>query len=153
MREKGRAALLVGLLGLLGACGEALPVGPGVIAGTVTAPPGGDVAGTVVVACFENLPDCEMLSTTVNGAGAAAPYRLTGLPAGSYGVYAFKDLDGNALDNGDYYGVYAPDPSEVAVVTPPASGIDIQMNVLRGVTRAAMDVPRAVQALARRAGS
>lgn len=137
--------LLGGLLGLLVGCGEVSSTGT--ISGTVTAPAGGDVAGTRVVACYRNEPDCDTFEALISQTGASAAYRISGLPSGSYGVYALKDVDGDgsAAANGDYYGVYAPNPTQVTEVTPPAAGIDIAMRVLSGVTEPVLNAPLAVR--------
>lgn len=137
--------LLGGLLGLLVGCGELSYTGT--ISGTVTAPAGGDVAGTRVVACYRNERDCETFETLVTQSGPSASYRISGLPRGSFGVYALKDVDndGRADGDGDFYGVYAPDPRFVTQVTPPAEGVDITMYVLSGVTQPPLEAPPAVR--------
>lgn len=137
--------LLGGLLGLLVGCGEVSYTGT--ISGTVTAPTGGDVAGTKVYACYRNEPDCATFEALVTQSGPSAAYRISGLPSGSYGVYALKDVDGDgdATANGDYYGVYAPDPAQVTEVVPPVEGVNIVMRVLSGVTQPDLDAPLAVR--------
>ncbi len=134
-----------GLLGLLVGCGQ-VPGGAGSISGTVTAPAGRDVAGTQVFACFENERDCARLGNVkVTASAASATYQLGSLAPGSYGVYALKDADGdgNATGNGDFYGYYNPQASELSLVMPPAENIDIQMTVLTGASK----VPQVIHEL------
>lgn len=146
----GHTLLFGGLLGLLVGCGEVVSGGNGSIVGTVTAPAGGDVAGTRVYACFADEPGCEFLDVTVERSGSSAAYQLLNLPSGSYGVYALKDAngDGDAVDSGDYYGFYQLIPGTAELVTPPASGVDIQLRLLTGNTQ---KVPEAVRELGNRA--
>jgi len=133
-RFKRRTLLLGGLLGLLAGCGQ-VPGGAGTISGVVSAPAGGDVSGTEVFACFANEDGCDRLGLTIDQAGATAAYRLSGLPRGSYGVYALKDADGDGvLENGDFFGYYSRASGDPILVTPPATGIDIEMNELTGAT-------------------
>ncbi len=107
----------------------------GNISGTVTAPTGGDVLGTDVFACFANEDNCERLGLTVAQTGAAAAYTLSSLPGGSYGIYAFKDVDGDGTpENGDFFGHYSKASGESIPVTPPATSIDIKMHTLTGTT-------------------
>ena len=142
MRRTLRHTLLLwSLLGLLGGCGQ-LPGGPAgeaeSISGTITAPPGRDVAGTQVFACYENERDCASLgNVSIQEPAASASYQLGVLPVGSYGVYALKDADGDGSSsgNGDFFGYYNPVAGESSLVTPPAENIDIQMTVLTGASK------------------
>ena len=135
-RLKSRTLLWGGLLGLLAGCGQ-VPGGTGTISGVVSAPAGGDVSGTEVFACFANEDGCERLGLTIEQAGATAAYRLSGLPSGSYGVYALKDADSDGVaDNGDFFGYYSRALGEPALVRPPATGIDIEMTELTGAASA-----------------
>ena len=122
-------------MSLLVACGE-VPTGSGVVTGTVFAPAGESVVNTEVFACFNNETGCARLgSVTIRQGGASAAYTLSGLPSGSYGVYAFKDSDGDGEpSDGDLFGSW--EEGGAALVTPPASGIDIVMAELTGVTPA-----------------
>lgn len=141
----GHTLLLGSLLGLLVGCGEVVPGGNGNIAGTVTAPAGGDVAGTRVYACLANDPNCESLNVAVEQSGSSAAYRIFNLASGSYGVIALKDVDGDGNPGiGDYYGNYKAADGRPGLVTPPESGVDIQMMVL---TDPAHQVPQAVREL------
>ncbi len=141
--------VLGGLFGLLVGCGEVRTVdATGTISGVVAAPTGGDVMGTRVVACYQTEPDCATFETRVTRSGSSAPYRISGLPSGFYSVYALKDVDGDgsAIGNGDYHGMYDPDPRAVSQVSPPAAGVDIEMRALTDATRSGTDTPLAVQA-------
>ncbi len=142
--------LLGGFLGLLAGCGEVVPGGSGSIAGTVTAPAGGDVVGTRVIACYNNQPDCGQLDVTIGESGSAAAYEIDRLPGGSYGVVALKDVngDGDVGDIGDYFGMYESAPGIAELVEPPASGVGIQLRQLTGDTQS---VPKAVLELSSRA--
>ncbi len=90
------------------------------ISGTVTGP--GDVSNTLVIAAVGETPASQAF------ADASGNYTLADLAPGSYQIIAVKDIDNNGLTNGDYIGAYpsfeAPTP-----VTPPASGINITMQV------------------------
>ena len=145
MNRIARHILLWGsLLGLLVGCGQ-MP-GTGSISGTVRAPIGGDVAGTRVFACYENERGCNFLGeVTVTESDTSASYQLGRLAAGSYGVYASKDVNGDGVmsGNGDFFGYYSPNAGQSSLVTPPAESIDIQMTVLTGAGR----VPQVIQEL------
>ena len=138
-RFVNRTLLFGGLMGLLVGCGEILGEA-GSISGTVSAPTGGDVSGTDVFACFANRDGCERLGITVEQTGSTAGYTLSGLPRGSYGVYAFKDVDGDGVpENGDAFGHYSTD-NQTTLVTPPATDVDIEMYTLTGATPALPEV-------------
>lgn len=102
---------------------------PGTLFGTVSVPPDGDVAGTQVIACFPvGKVDCDeqrSQSLEISGSGPSASYSFEGLEEETYIVVAFKDIDGGGLDEGDYYGESAP-------VTPPATGVNVTMEVIGG---------------------
>lgn len=96
------------------------------ISGTVTLAGGGDVSGTAVIAC----PNEACTDAAVAQADATGAYMLADLQAGTYNVFAFKDVDGDqGLSNGDYLGIYSEDGQDFTAVTPPATGIDIAMVV------------------------
>ena len=101
------------------------------LSGTVTAPPGGDVTQTEVIACFLEAGQCNVQSPNTKGAvvGAAGSFTLPGLAAGQYIVVAAKDLDGdNQLTPGDYIGCYGDYPN-CDIATPPQTGLNIQLGV------------------------
>ena len=114
----------------LSACGGSSGPGPATpttgLGGTVVAPPGGDVAGTVVVACLPAGDDaCDPQSETaqITRSGSSAAYSFDSLETASYVVVAFKDVNANGQpDDGDFYGESAP-------VTPPAR-VNVTMEVL-----------------------
>lgn len=136
-RVGSRTLVLGGLVALLAACGQ-VPGGAGGISGTVRAPAGGDVVNTDVFACFNNEENCERLgTTTITQQGASAAYRLGALPGGSYGVYAFKDSDNDSLvDNGEFFGFHSSATGAPVLIRPPATGVNIVMTRLTGVTSA-----------------
>jgi hypothetical protein len=105
------------------------------ISGTVFAPPGGDVVGTLVSACSVRESDgyysydCNDLSTVetvIMASGPSAPYTLPA-PADAYVVLAAQDGDFD-LD-ADYEGGYGYDPTsdDYEIVIAPAQGIDITL--------------------------
>lgn len=115
-----------------------LPTNPGTpteigISGIVTAPAGGDITNTYIFACAQSDAQCASAqSTTVDTAGA---YSFGGLQAEPYAVFAFKDVDANNdLSNGDYFGIYSADGTNPTLVTPPATGINITLQVEGGST-------------------
>lgn len=131
-----------GLLGLLVGCGQ-VPGGAGSISGTVTAPAGRDVAGTQIFACYEDMADCARLGNVeVTVSATSAPYQLGGLPLGNYSIYALKKTAGEA-----YAGWYASpsNAGERVLVTPPATGVDIQLRAFTGTPPA--NLSRAIQRL------
>ena len=114
------------LVALLAACGGAGGSEPSpALSGTVFAPPGGDVSGTVVAACYQGNCDDERSQTVaITQSGASAPYRFDGLEKAAYGLGAVKDVNGNGeVDVGDY-GVLLD-----AYQTPPAK-VDLKLEVL-----------------------
>lgn len=108
---------------LLAACGGSGSTGPATgISGTVFAPAGGDVVGTVVVACYKgNCEDERSQAIALSQSGASAPYRFDDLENASYGLGALKDINGNGTcDAEDAVGVVD------AYQTPPAK-VDIRL--------------------------
>jgi uncharacterized protein (DUF2141 family) len=108
------------------------------IRGTVTAPRGGDVRDTLVVACFISAGQCDVNNAktqvvSISGTGASGTYDFPRMAAGQYGLVAIKDVNGNnQFDNGDYEGVYTAGGLHASLVTPPAQGIDITLKVRGG---------------------
>ena len=101
------------------------PIQPGgnSIAGTLTAPAGGDITGTVALACAGE--NCAGAITDASG-----NYSIDDLPPNSYEVIAWKDINQNQqIDIGDYVGIYTQDGQSATLVTPPASGIDMTLIV------------------------
>lgn len=129
--------MVFAVLGItLVACGG----GPKNIEGTLSAPSGGSVRGSVVAACpveggKANCRDPRAKEITVNASGRSAPYKLEELEDASYWVLAYKDINGDGqAGDGDYLGYYGY-PDDPKTVKPPARGIDIQMQVLSGQNR------------------
>ena len=123
--------------------GPTPPAEGGSLAGTVTAPAGGDVSSTVVFACYNNDLD-RCLSITEDGAftdgfssaavvgqtGETGTYSVENLQAVQFSLIAARDSDNNGSiqDAGDYFGIYlAPGDSSITLVTPPQSGLAIQL--------------------------
>lgn len=111
--------------------GQGLPKGALGLSGTVYAPEGEDIAGTVVVACFVQGEDCdEAKSQTVEitQSGSSAPFNFASLGRDTYMLFATKDVNGNGthFEDGDFYALYGADGN----VTPPAPGIELRLTVL-----------------------
>lgn len=106
--------------------------GGGAISGTVTAPAGGDINGAIVVACFLVGQDCDEQKSkggpiNTGATASSAEFTLSGLEAGQYNIYGFKDLNGNEkFDDGDWYGIVQQQ------ITPPASGVQLALEVISG---------------------
>ncbi|MCS7068124.1 MAG: carboxypeptidase-like regulatory domain-containing protein, partial [Meiothermus sp.] len=84
--KKILAFLVLLAAALWGGCGGG---GGGGFSGTVTAPAGASVQGTVVLACFylEASDDCDSQKSkevTLNTAGRTASFSIEGLAAGDY---------------------------------------------------------------------
>ena len=118
------------------------PTGQGELSGTVLAPPGGDVQGSLIAACFLetdaqgalrcNIDSPNTRIMTLNTAGSSVPFTFTDLNAGQYGVFAEKDVNNNnQFDAGDYSGCYG-DAQGCFAVTPPQSNLSIQLTVEGG---------------------
>lgn len=114
----------------------------GVIAlgGTVYAPKGEDVAGTVVVACFVQGSDCDKnksKSFEISASGSSATFTIDGLTREQYLLFASKDTNTNDIDfeNGDFYALYGTDGN----VTPPVRNIELRLEILGPVSSAITD--------------
>ncbi|HEX7022887.1 MAG TPA: hypothetical protein VF171_08515, partial [Trueperaceae bacterium] len=143
MRSSAGGLLALVMLAVLTACGSTGPQpgsgGTGTLSGIVRAPAGGDVQGTLVEACFVTGTQCDdaspqTRSVTIQQAGASAPYSISGLADGMYGLFACRDMNGNnqgyQCDDGDFFGFYTTDGQNPQGVEPPDAGLDIQMFVL-----------------------
>ena len=106
MKRSSVLTLLASLSLLLSACGnDSSPAQPSqppaedtVISGTLTAAPGGDVAGTTIKACLE--PACQTAeqTITVSQAGTSAPFTISDLQAGSsYTLQALQDTNADGV--------------------------------------------------------
>ena len=111
------------------------------ISGTITAPPGGDVSGTIIIACYNgDINKCLNVSSDgtftdgfsgairVTQSGSSSSYVLNGLQAVQFVIIAARNSNGNGRfdDAVDYIGAY-PSVSGAQLVTSPATGIDITM--------------------------
>jgi hypothetical protein len=108
---------------VLGACGGG--GGGGGFSGSVTAPSGATVQGTEVVACFyiastDNCDEAKSKTTTINTAGRTGSFSIEGLVAGDYMILAVNQTQG-------LIGIYVDSQGQPALVKPPRSGINIQM--------------------------
>ena len=114
--------------------------GSGNLSGTVNAPAGGDVAQTAVVACFLEAGQCNgnspnTQSVVISTTGATGDFAVSSLAAGQYIVAALKDIDNNGsfADPVDYFGCHG-DGVSCAIVTPPQTGLSIQLSAEEGGT-------------------
>ncbi|GEM82648.1 S8 family serine peptidase [Meiothermus hypogaeus] len=75
-----------------------------------------------------------------------ANYILASLGAGQYAVAGWKDINGNSeVDGGDYFGVFRVN-GQLALVQPPATGINYNLELISGTT-AEIELEPALQAL------
>ena len=92
-------------------------------------PPESDlsIAGTYVFACPASASVCnvtELSSVQIETDGASASYTIPDVPAGSYNVFGWNDLNDNGeVDAGEPVGAF-PTANAPRTVNPPASGID-----------------------------
>lgn len=99
------------------------------LSGTVTAPSGGVVSGTLVAACADEA----CAAPTVTQVDASGAFTLIGLSTVPHVLIAIKDVDGNnVLNSGDYVGAY-PSLEAPQTVTPPAADLDIVLIVYSDV--------------------
>jgi hypothetical protein len=111
------------------------PVVSTTISGTVYAPSGGNINGTIVLLCFvtgETCDESKSEAVTISSNGSSATYITPNLVAGNYAVFALQgQLDqNNDLTSLDTLGVYARGANNGATYTtvrPPASGIDVKL--------------------------
>jgi hypothetical protein len=104
----------------------------GTIYGTVFAPAGGDVYGTVVIACYPTA-DGESCDEALSGyvqigqGGASAPFEIRDLGAGAYLLLAWQDTNGSGeIDEGEPLALYSSDGVNPSLTSPPAEGIDLR---------------------------
>ena len=92
-----------------------------------------NVQGFVVIGCLldVNTQDCDYDKSpymTIEQSGSSATFELENAPAGNYLVIAWKDTNGNGnLEEQDEVGYYVDSRGEPALVTAPASNIDIRL--------------------------
>jgi len=114
------------------------------IEGTVHAPKGGDVEGTVVIGCAWLNDGCDerkSQAVQVINTGASAPYTITDLESGlTYLVLFWKDVNGSGeVDDDDWVGVVTDESGTARAFTSAAAGADGIMAVQREAL--ATDVP------------
>lgn len=114
------------------------------VEGTVYAPPGGDVEGTVVIGCAWLNEECnEDKSQVVQVAdrGRSASYTLPNLESGvTYLVLFWKDVNQTGeVDDDDYVGVVADESGAARAFTSAAASADGIMSIQRAVVPT--DVP------------
>ena len=114
------------------------------IEGTVHAPNGGDIAGTVVIACAWVNDGCDeqkSQAAQVTKTGASAKYALTALESGlTYLVLFWKDVNQSGeVDDDDWVGVVADESGAARAFTNGAAGADGIMAVQQAAL--ATDVP------------
>jgi hypothetical protein len=109
-----------------------LSLAQGSISGTLYA---SDVKGFIVIGCLLDLntQDCDYDKSPyleITQSGSSTSYTLPNAPAGNYLVIAWKDSNGNGLledDGSDEVGYYVDSSNDPALVTAPASNIDIRL--------------------------
>ena len=102
----------------------------GTISGTVHAPAGRMVAGTIVYACLPSSSGCDENASRVieiQDAAPSAPFTFGSLSSGSFIVLAWQDLNGNGEMEEDELAIYSQTGSEPALVTPPTQGITLHL--------------------------
>lgn len=96
----------------------------GALSGTLYAP---DVGGYVVVACLPSPVDgCDEARSglvAVPGSGASAVWRIDGLGAGPFLVFAWRDADGDGEADDDELSTLLDAAGEPFLVAAPASGL------------------------------
>jgi hypothetical protein len=123
-----------------------VPQGVMAISGTVYAPAGEDIAGTVVVACFVQGSDCDASKSKtyeITQSGESASFTFEGLTRDTYLLLASKDTNANDVDfeDGDFYALYGTDGN----VTPPARGLELRLEILGSSPSAATSEPTAAE--------
>lgn len=119
---------------------QSLTQGVMVLSGTVYAPEGEDIAGTVVVACFVQGSDCDESKTQtyeVTQSGSSATFNITGLTRETYMLFASKDANTNDVpfEDGDFYALYGADGN----VQPPTRDLELQLEILGNTQSATTD--------------
>lgn len=111
--------------------GQGLPKGALGLSGTVYAPMGEDIAGTVVVACYVQGEDCDEAKSQfleITESGGSASFNFASLGRETYMLFASKDVNANGthFEDGDFYALYGTDGN----ITPPAPGLELNLTVL-----------------------
>ncbi len=113
------------------ATAQTLTQGVIALSGTVYAPDGEDIAGTIIVACVVQGSDCDESKTKtfeIMQSGASASFNITGLTRDTYLLFASKNVNNNdaPFEDGDFYALYATDGN----VTPPSRNIELRLEIL-----------------------
>jgi Bacterial Ig-like domain (group 2) len=115
--------------------------------GTITAPNGGDIKNTEVLACFSTNTGCDKTKSkllTIAKTGSSAAFNFSSLEAGDYLIGAVKDTNDNGVDDeGDYFGCYGQNGDACALVRPSKAGLDFQL----GINGAAFQTIRKLESL------
>lgn len=114
------------------------------IEGTVYAPAGGDVAGTVVIGCAwidDGCDDQKSQAVQLSDSGASGDYTLEGLESGpTYLVLFWKDVnESGEVDDDDYVGVVVDESGAARAFTSAAASADGVMAIQEPTV--ATDVP------------
>jgi hypothetical protein len=123
--------LFVVLLFVSLSAAQTLTQGVIALAGTVYAPDGEDIAGTVVVACVVQGSDCDESKTKtfeITESGATASFNITGLARETYLLFASKDTNANdaPFEDGDFYALYGTDGN----IQPPSRNLELRLEIL-----------------------
>jgi hypothetical protein len=107
------------------------------IRGSLTAPAGHSLQGSYVIACpLEGGCDAGGNAVQIEATENQAIFEISELTAEAHAVFAWKDVNGNDdIDEGDLLGIYTLNGEDAAAVTPPASNIQIVLEVIQGPTR------------------
>ncbi|MFC4454790.1 hypothetical protein [Deinococcus sonorensis] len=103
------------------------------IRGSVTAPQGQSVAGTLIVACYVEDPTCASPATklqAVTGSGTDGTFSFPALEDRAYALSAIQDLNHNGkVDSGDLVDVYSTTdaPGARPSVRPPAENAHLDL--------------------------
>ena len=107
------------------------------IRGTVTAPEGHSVAGTLIVACYVDDTSCSSPATRiqpVTGSGSNGTFTFPALEDRAYALSAIQDVNHNGVvDAGDLVDVYSTTdaPGSRPSVRPPADTVAIDLVEVR----------------------
>jgi hypothetical protein len=115
--------------------GQGLPKGALGLSGTVYAPAGQDILGTIVVACYVQGEDCDEAKSQfleITESGSSASFNFTDLGRETYMLFASKDVNANEVhfEDGDLYALYGADGN----ITPPAPGVELELTILGSST-------------------
>ena len=99
------------------------------VSGRVQPRAGGSTQGTLVIAGVFVNDKLDLKNAKGSRVGASGAFSVAGLEKKRYGLFAWRDLDGNnAISAKDEFGVYASS-GRVALAIPPLSGVTLQFKV------------------------